>query len=118
MSPKMWYLVADSFRGCLVRPSFSLELMLSVVEKWCREVQLTVNPEKAEALLLHQEVQDQACVRTETVRKVLKGYKVSVGATCLQIKLEQTPEAGLWEGHAGLLGLQKSLRINVGFGAG
>ena len=24
---------------------------LSVVEKWCREVQLTVNPEKAEALL-------------------------------------------------------------------
>ena len=32
-------------------PENLIRSAMSIVEKWCREVQLTVNPEKAEAVL-------------------------------------------------------------------
>ena len=44
---------------------------LSIVEKWCREVQLTVNPEKAEAVLFTRKY------KTRPVSEFGKEIKVS-----------------------------------------
>ena len=71
LSPTMWCLVVDKLLRLLSEAGFytrayaddviiviitnnqgiAVDLMRSIVEKWCREVQLTVNPEKAEAVL-------------------------------------------------------------------
>ena len=91
---------------------------LSIVEKCCGEVQLTINPEKAEAVRFTRKYK----ARPVRVLKLFeKGIKVSKEAKYLGVVLDSKSNwsrhleyARTWEGHSGLLGLQESLGINVG----
>ena len=64
-------IIADD-QGIAVR---LMRSALSIVEKWCRDVQLTVNPEKAEATLFTRKYKTMPVHRTESVRQGNKGFK-------------------------------------------